>query len=87
MTSLPGNDSAVLDPVQDAARRLRRCPASGHPGTGLCARRSARKQVGTEGWPQTVEQRDDPIEKIPLTEKAPYKGAGRRMRGSANLDN
>jgi CoA-transferase family III len=42
-------DAVVLAAVQDAARRLRRCPA------GIldrrCARRRGCAQVGTAGWP------------------------------------
>ena len=42
-------NAVVLAAVQDAARRLRRCPA------GIldrrCARQRGRAQVGTAGWP------------------------------------
>ena len=42
-------DAVVLAAVQDAARRLRRCPA------GIldcrCARQRGGAQVGTAGWP------------------------------------
>jgi len=45
-----GEASAVLDPVQDASRRLRRCPQAGILDS-VCARRSADRQVGTKEWP------------------------------------
>jgi hypothetical protein len=44
----------VLDAVQDAARRLRRC-RTGIPDS-ICARRSADRQVGTKEWSRAVEQ-------------------------------
>ena len=45
-----GEASAVLDPVQDASRRLRRCPRAGILDS-VCARRCADRQVGTKEWP------------------------------------
>ena len=49
VSSYCGDDAVVLAAVQNAARRLRRCPA------GIldcrCARRPGLLQVGTTGWP------------------------------------
>jgi hypothetical protein len=50
MWSLAAEGSAVLAAVQDASRRLRRCPQAGILDS-VCARRSAGRQVGTKGWP------------------------------------
>jgi hypothetical protein len=48
-----------MSDTQDAARRLRRCRRI---RDGIldcrCARRSARRQVGTKGWSCPIEQRD-----------------------------
>jgi len=48
-----------MSDTQDASRRLRRCRRI---GGGIldchCARRSARRQVGTKGWRLWIEQRD-----------------------------
>ena len=83
MTSPPTADSsAVLDAVQDASRRLRRCRKR-HPG-----QRSARGALlvagRDEGMAATVEQRDEPFKqptKTALTTKPPYKGARRADEG------
>jgi hypothetical protein len=48
--------SAVLDAVQDASRRLRRC--RWHPGQRLRAVLCGR-QVGTKEWSRTAEQRNE----------------------------
>src|SRR5262249_23074699 len=49
--------------VQDAARRLRRCRRlRGGILDCRCARRSARRQVGTKGWSFPIEQRDNAID-------------------------
>ena len=48
-----------MSDTQDAARRLRRCRrVRGGILDCRCARRSARRQVGTKGWPFSIEQRD-----------------------------
>jgi hypothetical protein len=49
--------SAVLDVVQDASRRLRRCRMGILDNN--CARRSADRQVGTKEWSSAVEQRNE----------------------------
>lgn len=48
--------SAVLDAVQDATRRLRRC--QWHPGQRLRAA-LCRRQVGTKEWSLAAEQRNE----------------------------
>src|SRR5437868_6447822 len=48
-----------MSDTQDASRRLRRCRrVRGGILDCRCARRSARRQVGTKGWPFPIEQRD-----------------------------
>src|SRR5712671_6801938 len=48
-----------MSDTQDALRRLRRCRrVRGGILDCRCARRSARRQVGTKGWPFSIEQRD-----------------------------
>ena len=48
-----------MSDTQDALRRLRRCRRiRGGILDCRCARRSARRQVGTKGWPPLIEQRD-----------------------------
>ncbi len=48
-----------MSDTQDALRRLRRCRRiRGGILDCRCARRSARRQVGTKGWPFSIEQRD-----------------------------
>jgi len=49
--------SAVLEAVQDASRRLRRCQNG--ILDSICARRSADRQVGTKEWSRAVEQRNE----------------------------
>src|ERR1700751_110379 len=52
----PVQPSTVLAAVQTAARRLRRWPAASLDRG--CARRSANRQVGANGWVCPIEQRD-----------------------------
>src|SRR5215471_18091886 len=52
-----------MSDTQDAARRLRRCRRlRGGILDCRCARRSARRQVGTKGWSFPIEQRDTAID-------------------------
>ena len=52
-----------MSDTQDAARRLRRCRRLRDDILDCrCARRSARRQVGTKGWSFPIEQRDTAID-------------------------
>src|SRR5262249_43774005 len=52
-----------MSDTQDAARRLRRCRRlCGGILDCRCARRSAKRQVGTKGWSFPIEQRDAAID-------------------------
>lgn len=67
MTSLPGNDSAELEPVQDAARR---CPASGASWTGSARGAPPESRSGRRGG-RKPSNKGMPIEKYPLDSKSP----------------